>query len=161
MADESRLTHVDESGAARMVDVSTKEPTARSAKARGRVETTAEVLRLLRRDGLPKGDALAVARVAAILAVKKTPEIIPLCHPLAISGAVVDFALEEASIGVEVAVTTTDRTGVEMEALTGVAAAALTIVDMIKAVDKSARITDVEVVEKSGGRGGDWSRGRS
>ncbi|GAA2077895.1 cyclic pyranopterin monophosphate synthase MoaC [Aeromicrobium halocynthiae] len=153
-----RLTHVDDSGAARMVDVGEKAVTARSATARGRVETTAEVVDLLRGDGVPKGDALGVARVAGIMAAKRTPDLVPLCHPLAISGVEVDLTLEDAAVVVEATVRTTDRTGVEMEALTSVTVAALTVVDMIKAVDKAARITDVEVVAKSGGRSGDWSR---
>lgn len=153
-----RLTHVDDAGAARMVDVGDKAVTARSATARGRVETTPDVVVLLRGDGVPKGDALGVARVAGIMAAKRTPDLVPLCHPLAISGVEVDLTLEDAAVVVEATVRTTDRTGVEMEALTSVTVAALTVVDMIKAVDKSARITDVEVVAKSGGRSGDWSR---
>lgn len=153
-----RLTHVDDSGAARMVDVGDKAVTARSATARGRVETTAEVVALLRGEGVPKGDALGVARVAGIMAAKRTPDLVPLCHPLAISGVEVDLSLDDGAVVVEATVRTTDRTGVEMEALTSVTVAALTVVDMIKAVDKTARITDVEVVAKSGGRSGDWSR---
>ena len=153
-----RLTHVDDSGAARMVDVGDKAVTARSATARGRVETTADVVALLRGEGVPKGDALGVARVAGIMAAKRTPDLVPLCHPLAISGVEVDLTLDDAAVVVEATVRTTDRTGVEMEALTSVTVAALTVVDMIKAVDKGARITDVEVVAKSGGRSGDWSR---
>lgn len=153
-----RLTHVDDSGAARMVDVGAKAVTARSATARGRVETTIDVIALLRGDGVPKGDALGVARVAGIMAAKRTPDLVPLCHPLAISGVEVDLTLDDAAVVVEATVRTTDRTGVEMEALTSVTVAALTVVDMIKAVDKGARITDVEVVAKSGGRSGDWSR---
>jgi cyclic pyranopterin phosphate synthase len=155
MADE--LSHLDESGAARMVDVSDKPVTARSATARGRVQVSGRVVELLRGEGLPKGDALAVARVAGIMAAKRTPDLIPLCHPLAISG--VDVRLEVADDAVEISATvrTTDRTGVEMEALTSVAVAALTVIDMVKAVDKHARITDVEVTAKSGGRSGDWS----
>lgn len=155
---EPRLTHVDESGAARMVDVSAKDVTAREAVATGRVAVSAEVVALLRGDGVPKGDALGVARVAGIMAAKKTPELVPLCHPLAISGVVVD--LEVVDDGVEIAATvrTTDRTGVEMEALTAVSVAALALVDMVKAVDKAAVISDVKVVSKSGGRSGTWSR---
>jgi len=151
------LSHVDEAGAARMVDVSDKPVTARSATARGRVEVSTRVVELLRGEGVPKGDALAVARVAGIMAAKRTPDLVPLCHPLAIRG--VDVALDIADDAVEVTATvkTTDRTGVEMEALTSVTVAALTVVDMVKAVDKHARITDVEVVAKSGGRSGDWS----
>ncbi len=152
------LSHVDESGAARMVDVSDKPVTARSATARGRVEVSSRVVELLRGEGVPKGDALAVARIAGIMAAKRTPDLVPLCHPLAISG--VDVALDVVEDAVEISATvrTTDRTGVEMEALTSVTVAALTVIDMVKAVDKHARITDVEVVAKSGGRSGDWSR---
>jgi cyclic pyranopterin phosphate synthase len=156
MGDE--LTHVDESGAARMVDVSGKDVTAREATARGRVEVSDRVLELLRGEGVPKGDALGVARIAGIMAAKRTPDLIPLCHPLAISGVEVDLELGDDAVEISATVRTTDRTGVEMEALTSVTVAALALVDMVKAVDKHARITDVEVVAKSGGRSGDWSR---
>ena len=152
------LSHVDESGAARMVDVSDKAVTARSATARGRVEVSSRVVELLRGEGVPKGDALAVARVAGIMAAKRTPDLVPLCHPLAISGVEVGLDVTDDSVDITATVRTTDRTGVEMEALTSVTVAALTVVDMIKAVDKHARITDVEVVAKSGGRSGDWSK---
>jgi cyclic pyranopterin monophosphate synthase len=144
-----RLTHVDETGAARMVDVSDKEVTARSATASGRVLVSAEVVALLRGEGVPKGDALAVARLAGIMGAKRTPDLVPLCHPLAIS----DNAIE-----ISATVRTTDRTGVEMEALTAVSVAALTVVDMVKAVDKRAVITDVRVEAKSGGRSGEFRR---
>ncbi|MBK5217169.1 MAG: cyclic pyranopterin monophosphate synthase MoaC [Propionibacteriales bacterium] len=157
MADEPRLTHVDESGAARMVDISGKDVTVRSATARGRVEVSAEVLGLLRGDGVPKGDALGVARVAGIMATKRTPDLIPLCHPLAISGVDVDFTLADTSVEITATVRTTDRTGVEMEALTAVSVAALTVIDMVKAVDKHAIINGIEVVAKSGGKSGDWT----
>jgi cyclic pyranopterin monophosphate synthase len=153
-----KLTHVDETGAARMVDVSDKAVTTRTAVARGRVEVSAQVLELLRGEGMPKGDALAVARIAGIMAAKRTPDLVPLCHPLEIDGVVVDLTLEDDAVAIRAEVTTTARTGVEMEALTSVTVAALTVIDMVKAVDKHARITDVEVVAKSGGRSGDWSR---
>ncbi|MCW2839657.1 MAG: molybdenum cofactor biosynthesis protein MoaC [Aeromicrobium sp.] len=153
-----RLTHVDEAGAARMVDVTAKAVTARTATARGRVEVTAEVVGLLRGEGVPKGDALAVARIAGIMAAKRTPDLIPLCHPLAIGGVEVDLAVLDDAVTIEATVRTADRTGVEMEALTAVSVAALTVVDMVKAVDKLARITDIEVVAKSGGKSGDWRR---
>jgi cyclic pyranopterin phosphate synthase len=153
-----RLTHVDEAGAARMVDVSAKEVTARSATASGRVLVSAEVVGLLRGDGVPKGDALAVARIAGIQAAKQTPSLVPLCHPLAISGVTVDLAVADDAVEITATVRTTDRTGVEMEALTAVAVAGLTVVDMVKAVDKAAVISDVRVLAKSGGRSGDWSR---
>jgi cyclic pyranopterin monophosphate synthase len=154
-----RLTHVDESGAARMVDVTAKDVTARTATARGRVEVSPRVVELLRGEGVPKGDAIATARIAGIMAAKRTPDLIPLCHPLAISGVEVDLAVEDDGVAITATVRTADRTGVEMEALTAVSVAALAVVDMVKAVDKLARITDVEVVAKSGGKSGDWSRG--
>jgi cyclic pyranopterin monophosphate synthase len=153
-----RLTHVDESGAARMVDVSGKDVTSRVAAASGRVTVSAEVVGLLRGEGVPKGDALGVARIAGIMAAKRTPDLVPLCHPLAISGVTVDLDVEDDAVAITAIVRTTDRTGVEMEALTAVSVAALTVVDMVKAVDKAAVITDVRVESKSGGKSGDWSR---
>lgn len=158
MADEARLTHVDESGAARMVDVSGKDVTKRQAVASGRVLVSAEVVALLRGEGVPKGDALGVARVAGIMAAKRTPDLVPLCHPLAISGVTVDLEVEDDAVAITATVRTTDRTGVEMEALTAVSVAALTVVDMVKAVDKGAVITDIRVETKTGGKSGDWSR---
>ena len=155
---EPRLTHVDEQGAARMVDVSDKAVTARSATATGRVLVSAEVVGLLRGEGVPKGDALAVARLAGIMGAKQTPALIPLCHPLAISGVVVELEVADDAVEISATVRTTDRTGVEMEALTAVTVAALTVIDMVKAVDKAAVITDVRVEAKSGGRSGDWTR---
>ena len=156
MAD--RLTHVDEAGAARMVDVSGKDVTARTATASGRVLVSSQVVALLRGEGVPKGDALAVARLAGIMGAKQTPALIPLCHPLAISGVTVDLTVTDESVDITSTVRTTDRTGVEMEALTAVSVAALTVIDMVKAVDKAAVITDVRVEAKSGGRSGEWSR---
>ena len=141
-----------------MVDVSDKSVTARSATARGRVEVSPQVVELLRGEGVPKGDALAVARIAGIMAAKRTPDLVPLCHPLAISGVEVDLDVADDAVEISATVRTTDRTGVEMEALTSVTVAALTVIDMVKAVDKHARITDVEVIAKSGGRSGDWSK---
>ena len=152
------LTHVDESGAARMVDVSDKDVTARSATASGRVLVSPAVVALLRGEGVPKGDALAVARLAGIMGAKQTPTLIPLCHPLAISGVTVDLEVTDESVDITATVRTTDRTGVEMEALTAVAVAGLTVIDMVKAVDKAAVITDVRVEAKSGGRSGEWHR---
>lgn len=153
-----RLTHLDDSGAARMVDVSAKDVTARTATATGRVLVSSRVVELLRGAGLPKGDALATARVAGIMAAKRTPELIPLCHPLAISGVTVDLSVADDAVEIAATVRTTDRTGVEMEALTAVGVAALTVIDMVKAVDRAAVITDVRVETKSGGASGDWSR---
>ena len=158
MNEGQRLTHVDETGAARMVDVSAKEESRREAVASGRVLVSPTVVGLLRGEGVPKGDALAVARLAGIMGAKQTPALIPLCHPLAISGVTVDLTVGEESVDITATVRTTDRTGVEMEALTAVAVAALTVIDMVKAVDKAAVITDVRVEAKSGGRSGDWTR---
>lgn len=154
-----RLTHVDETGAARMVDVSGKAVSARTASASGRVLVSRSVTQLLRGEGVPKGDAIAVARLAGIMGAKATPSLIPLCHPLALSSVTVDLAVGDDAVEIVATVSTTDRTGVEMEALTAVAVAALTVVDMVKAVDKAAVITDIRVDSKSGGRSGDWSRG--
>ena len=153
-----RLTHVDESGAARMVDVSGKDVTARTAVATGRVLVSARVVELLRGEGVPKGDALAVARIAGIMGAKQTPSLIPLCHPLAISSVTVDLAVADDAVEIRATVSTTDRTGVEMEALTAVSVAGLTVIDMVKAVDKGAVITDVRVESKTGGKSGDWTR---
>ena len=124
----------------------------------GRVLVSAEVVGLLRGEGVPKGDALAVARLAGIMGAKQTPALIPLCHPLAISGVVVELEVADDAVEITATVRTTDRTGVEMEALTAVTVAALTVIDMVKAVDKAAVITDVRVEAKSGGRSGDWTR---
>ena len=152
------LTHLDESGAARMVDVTAKSVTARVAVATGRVLVSAEVVGLLRGAGVPKGDALAVARVAGIMGAKQTPALVPLCHPLSLSGVEVDLEVADDAVEITATVRTADRTGVEMEALTAVSVAALTVVDMVKAVDKRAVITDVRVESKSGGKSGDWTR---
>jgi cyclic pyranopterin phosphate synthase len=152
------LTHVDASGAARMVDVSDKGPSDREAVAAGRVLVSARVVELLRGQGMPKGDALAVARVAGIMGAKRTPDLVPLCHPLALTGVTVDLSVADDAVEIVATVRTTDRTGVEMEALTAVAVAALTLVDMVKAVDKSAVISDVRVLRKTGGRSGTWQR---
>ncbi|KOG50218.1 cyclic pyranopterin monophosphate synthase MoaC [Streptomyces sp. MS1.AVA.3] len=155
---QQHLTHLDAAGAARMVDVSEKDVTARTASARGRVLVSSQVIELLRGEGMPKGDALATARIAGIMGAKRTPELIPLCHPLAVSGVKVDLSLTDDAVEITATVKTTDRTGVEMEALTAVSVAALTVVDMIKAVDKAAVISDIRVEEKTGGKSGDWSR---
>jgi cyclic pyranopterin monophosphate synthase len=156
--DEPRLTHVDDTGAARMVDVGDKDVTDRVAVASGKVLVSAEVVALLRGEGVPKGDALGVARVAGIMAAKRTPDLVPLCHPLAISGVTVDLEVLDDAVAITATVRTTDRTGVEMEALTAVSVAALTVVDMVKAVDKAAVITDVRVESKTGGKSGPWQR---
>ncbi|HEY8720597.1 cyclic pyranopterin monophosphate synthase MoaC [Pengzhenrongella sp.] len=156
--DRNKLTHVDERGAARMVDVSAKEVTVRSATASGFVSTTPQVIALLRGEGVPKGDALAVARIAGIQAAKRTPDLVPLCHPIAIHAVTVDLEVTDDGVGIRATVRTADRTGVEMEALTCVAVAGLTMIDMVKAVDRAAVITDVRVEEKTGGRSGTWRR---
>jgi cyclic pyranopterin monophosphate synthase len=155
---DDRLTHVDESGAARMVDVSGKDVTAREAVAAGRVLVSPEVVSLLRGAGVPKGDTLAVARLAGIMGAKQTSTLIPLCHSLALSSVTVDLEVADDAVEVTATVRTTDRTGVEMEALTAVAVAGLTVIDMVKAVDKRAVITDVRVLRKSGGKSGDFVR---
>ena len=155
---QDRFTHLDDAGAARMVDVSGKDVTARSATASGTVLVSPAVVALLRGEGVPKGDALGVARVAGIMAAKRTPDLVPLCHPLAISGVTVDLSVEDHGVAVVATVRTTDRTGVEMEALTAVTVAALTVIDMVKAVDKAAVITDVRVEEKTGGKSGTYQR---
>jgi cyclic pyranopterin phosphate synthase len=158
MPDESLLTHVDETGAARMVDVSAKAVSVRRAVAAGRVVTTPEVIALLRADDLPKGDALAVARLAGIMGAKRTPDLIPLCHPIGLHGVTVDLALTESTVEITATAKTADRTGVEMEALTAVATAGLAAIDMIKAVDPAASIEGVRVLRKEGGKTGDWVR---
>jgi cyclic pyranopterin monophosphate synthase len=154
----SDFTHLDDAGAARMVDVSGKDVSARTATATGRVVVSTEVVELLRGRGLPKGDALAVARIAGIMAAKRTPDLVPLCHPIAIHGVTVDLDVRDDSVAIEATVRTADRTGVEMEALTCVVVAGLALVDMVKAVDPEAVITDVLVVEKTGGKTGSWRR---
>ena len=156
-APQRRLSHVDDDGAARMVDVSAKPATARAATAVGSVYTTAEVIGMIAAGGLPKGDDLATARIAGILAAKRTSDLIPLCHPLALSGVAVDFTVGADRVDITASVRTTDRTGVEMEALTAVSVAALTVYDMIKAVDPGARIGAIQVVRKEGGKTGVWT----
>jgi cyclic pyranopterin phosphate synthase len=155
----ARLTHVDDTGAARMVDVSAKSVSVRTARATGFVAVSPAVVSALRGDGVPKGDALAVARIAGIQAAKRTPDLVPLCHPIAIHGVTVDLTVSDAGVGIEAVVRTADRTGVEMEALTCVAVAGLALIDMVKALDPAAVITDVRVEEKTGGSSGDWRRG--
>jgi cyclic pyranopterin phosphate synthase len=152
------LTHLDERGAARMVDVSGKDVTARTATATGRFVTTAAVIELLRRDGLPKGDALAVARIAGIAGAKRTPDLVPLCHPIALHGVNVELELGADHVDITATTRTADRTGVEMEALTAVVTAGLALYDMVKAVDRGARLTDVQLAAKAGGRSGEWTR---
>jgi cyclic pyranopterin phosphate synthase len=154
----SEFTHLDDRGAARMVDVSGKEISVRTASASGQVLVSADVVALLRGSGVPKGDALAVARIAGIQAAKRTPDLVPLCHPIAIHGVAVDLEVHDDHVAITAAVRTADRTGVEMEALTCVTVAALALIDMVKAVDPAAVISDVRVDSKTGGASGDWHR---
>jgi len=155
---EPTFSHLNAAGEARMVDVSTKAVTARTATAAATVRLSPACVAALREGSVPKGDALAVARIAGIQGAKKTPDLIPLCHPLAISGVDVGAEITDGGVDLTAAVRTTDRTGVEMEALTAVSVAALALVDMVKAVDRAATITDVRVLTKSGGASGDWRR---
>ncbi|ONI90514.1 molybdenum cofactor biosynthesis protein C [Saccharothrix sp. ALI-22-I] len=154
----TQFTHLDSGGAARMVDVSDKEPTTRTAIASGVLRTTDEVVALLARDGLPKGDALATARIAGIMAAKRTWELVPLCHPISLSGVKVGLELGEREVRITATVRTTDRTGVEMEALTAVSVAGLTLHDMVKAIDPAASLDAVRVERKEGGKTGLWVR---
>lgn len=152
------LRHLRADGTAHMVDVSAKAITARAATATGRVRLSAQAVQALREGTAPKGDALGVARLAGIQAAKKTPDLVPLAHPVAVHAVEVDLTVVDDGVEIRATVRTADRTGIEMEALTCVSVAALAMVDMIKAVDKLAVITDVMVVAKSGGRSGDWAR---
>lgn len=154
------LTHLRGDGTAHMVDVTSKDVTARTATACGQVLLSEAAVAALRGGTVPKGDALGVARIAGIQAAKRTPDLVPLCHPLAVHGVEVDLEVQDHGVQISATVRTADRTGVEMEALTCVSVAALALVDMVKAVDKLAVITDVRVTAKSGGRSGDWVRPR-
>jgi len=158
MGSVNPLTHLDGSGHARMVDVSGKEVSARSARASGRVLLSAEAIAALREGRVPKGDALAVARIAGIQGAKRTPDLVPLCHPIALHSVTVDLEVQDDAVVISAETRTADRTGVEMEALTSVAVAALALIDMVKAVDPAAVITDVRVEEKQGGKTGLWRR---
>lgn len=152
------FTHLNEAGEAHMVDVSAKDVTTRVAVATGRVLVSAEVVTQLRGGGVPKGDALGTARIAGILGAKQTPTLIPLCHPIAVTGVDVDLVVVDAGVEITATVRTRDRTGVEMEALTAVSVAALAVVDMVKAIDPAAVITDIRVESKTGGKTGTWTR---
>ena len=158
MTQPGRLTHTDESGHARMVNVSAKDVTVREARASGRVLLSADAIAALRAGQVPKGDALAVARIAGIQAAKRTPDLVPLCHPIAIHAVTVDLQVGDGAVEIAATVRTADRTGVEMEALTSVTVAALALIDMVKAIDPAAVITDVRVEEKTGGKTGPWRR---
>lgn len=152
------FSHLDDAGAARMVDVAAKDVSVRTAVAEGRVDLSAECVALLRGEGLPKGDVLAVARVAGIMAAKRTPDLVPLCHPIAVHGVAVDLVVDDEGVAVTATVRTADRTGVEMEALTAVVVACLTVVDMTKSVDPRGTIGGVRVLSKTGGKSGAWQR---
>jgi cyclic pyranopterin phosphate synthase len=152
------LTHLDEAGHARMVDVSGKDVTTREARASGRVLLSAAAIAAIRAGQVPKGDALAVARIAGIQGAKRTPDLVPLCHPIAVHAVTVDLAVGDEAVIIEASVRTADRTGVEMEALTSVTVAALALIDMVKAIDPAAVISDVRVEEKTGGKTGTWRR---
>ena len=153
----ARLTHLDETGAARMVDVSGKPDTARRAVASGRIAMSAEAATAIHNGAVAKGDVLAVARVAGIMAAKRTGDLIPLCHPLPITSVAVDLTADDTGVTATATVTTTGKTGVEMEAMTAVSVALLTIYDMAKAVDKGMTIGEVRLLEKTGGKSGDWT----
>ena len=152
------LTHLDESGNARMVDVGAKPATARRAVASGRIRMSPAALAAIRNGEAPKGDVLAAARIAGIMAAKKTAELIPLCHPLALDAVTVDFSFEAGAVRVTAAASLTGRTGVEMEAITAASIALLTIYDMAKALDKAMVIEDLALIAKTGGKSGDWAR---
>ena len=152
------FTHLDEAGRARMVDVTGKQPTVRSATAEGFVRCAPHVVAALRSDDVPKGDVLAVARIAGIGAAKRTAELLPLAHVIGVHGAVVDLAVEDDGVRIAATVRTADRTGVEMEALTAVSVAALAVVDMVTGLDKATSIADVRLTAKTGGKSGDWAR---
>jgi cyclic pyranopterin phosphate synthase len=154
----NKLTHLDSQGKARMVDVGGKAETKRVAVAAGRIRMSAEALAAIRDGQIPKGDVLAAARIAGIMAAKKTAELIPLCHPLALDAVTVDFAFAEGALTATATASLSGRTGVEMEAMTAVSVAALAIVDMVKGIDRTVEISSVKIVAKSGGRSGDWSR---
>ena len=154
----SGLTHLDADGSARMVDVSAKAVTAREAVAAGRIDMSDEAARAIAEGLVKKGDVLAVARVAGIMAAKKTADLIPLCHPIALSAVTVDFTLDDHGVTVEATARTAGQTGVEMEALTAASVALLSIYDMAKALDKAMVIRDVRLIAKTGGKSGDWRR---
>jgi cyclic pyranopterin monophosphate synthase len=155
---EQPLTHLDQAGHARMVDVSGKDVSARQARASGRVLLSAPAIAALRTGTVPKGDALAVARIAGIQGAKRTPDLVPLCHPIALHSVAVELTVNDDAVSITATVRTADRTGVEMEALTSVTVAALALIDMVKAVDPAAVISDVRVEEKTGGKTGSWQR---
>ena len=158
MTSKGQLTHFDDSGRARMVDVGDKAVTQRRAVAAGQVEMRPETAELIRTGGAAKGDVLGVAQVAGIMAAKRTHELVPMCHPLLLTKIELVLELEEAAVNIRATVQTNGQTGVEMEALTAVSVAALTVYDMVKAVDRGMTITDIRLIEKAGGKSGEWTR---
>ena len=158
MTDSQSLTHINQDGQAHIVDITDRAVTHRAARVSGRVSISSEVYRLISSDGISKGNVLEIARIAGIMGAKKTPELIPLCHPISITGVEISLILHEDAIEISAMVKTTDKTGVEMEGFTAVAIAALTVIDMIKAVDPTASISSIQLEEKSGGKNGDWVR---
>ncbi|CAB5119591.1 MAG: cyclic pyranopterin monophosphate synthase MoaC [Actinobacteria bacterium] len=152
------LTHLNTAGEANMVDVTGREISVRTARTSAQVNLSSQVVSLLRDGTTPKGDVLSTARIAGIMAAKKTSELIPLCHPIAINSISIDLSITDTGVAISAQVITSDRTGVEMEALTAVSVAALTIIDMVKALDPAASITDIQIDSKSGGKNGDWNR---
>ena len=155
---EKKLTHLDADGKSHMVDVSDRDVTVRTAQAGGHVKLSTEVITMLRDNTVPKGDVLATARIAGIMGAKRTPDLIPLCHPIALHSVTVDCEIDATGVAIIARVKTADRTGVEMEALTAVSVAGLTIIDMVKALDPAASISDIRIDSKSGGKNGDWKR---
>ena len=155
---EQPFTHLDGAGQARMVDVTAKTTTVRAATAAGSVRCSPETVALLRDGAVPKGDVLAVARVAGIAGAKRTPELLPLAHVIGVHGVTVDLTITDAGVNIVATVRTADRTGVEMEALTAVAVAALNVIDMVKGRDRGAHIADIRLLAKQGGRSGAWTR---
>lgn len=153
----SKLSHTDEAGAARMVDVTTKPDTARTATATGHIAMNEAARQAIAQGSAPKGDVMAAARIAGIMAAKRTSEIIPLCHPLPLTGITLDLTADDSGIQASATVKTSGKTGVEMEALTAVSAALLTLYDMLKAIDKHMKISDIHVLAKAGGKSGDWT----
>lgn len=158
MIEQPHLTHLDDAGAARMVDVTEKQPTVRSATASAFVACAPHVVAALRDETVPKGDVLAVARIAGIAAAKRTPELLPLAHVIGVHGAALDVEVTDDGVAIRATVRTADRTGVEMEALTAASVAALAVVDMVKALDKGTEIRSVRLEAKTGGKSGDWTR---
>jgi cyclic pyranopterin phosphate synthase len=153
----TEFSHLDDKGAARMVDVSAKEITVRTATAEGFVALSAECVALLRDGAVPKGDAISVARIAGIMGAKRTPDLVPMCHPIALHSVKVELEIEDGGVAISAVTRTADRTGVEMEALTAVTVAALALIDMVKAVDPAATVNGVRVLAKTGGKTGRWT----